>query len=121
METTDYIVFKAVRLDFSPVVDLIGRNIFRIDSHIKSRISIGAIGSDSSHQLIVLIGNSIFGRFIRNTVDLMIDFFPFGLIGSLPVNFKQLFDLIEQRLFHFIILSTKLLCPLKHQMFKVMR
>ena len=121
METTNYIVFKTVRLYLCPVVDLVGRNIFHIDRLVKTGVRIRSGRTDSRHQFIVFVRNCQLRSLIGHTVYLMINSLTFRLIGSLTIHFKKLFDLIEHRFFLFVILRAELLSPFKHQVFKIVR
>ena len=121
METTDHIVLKAISLYFRPILYLVRRNILYINCLVKACIGIRSCCSDSSHQFIIFIRDSQLRRFVWYTVDLMIDGFPFCFVGSLTIDFKQTFNLIQHRFFLFIILRSEMSRSLEHQMFKVMR
>ena len=119
METADNVVFKAVGLNLCPVLNLVAGDVFSIASYIKAGVSVGTIGTDSSHKLIVFIGDSQLGCFVTQAVDYMIDGLAFGFIGSLAIHFELLFNLVEQRFFEFVVLCAELLGTLEHEVFKV--
>ena len=119
METADYIIFKTVCLYLSPIIDLVGRNIFHIYRLVEAGISICSGSTDSRHQLVVFIRNRQLGCFIGNAVDLVINSLPFRLVRRLAIDFEKLFDLVKQRFFLFVVLRSKLFSTLKHQVFKI--
>ena len=52
-------VLEAVSLDACPVVNLVRRYVLHIARHVVACISVGAVGSDGSHQLVVLVRDEI--------------------------------------------------------------
>ena len=119
METADDCILETVRLDLRPNLHFVGRNIFHIHCLVKTCISICPIRSNGRHQLVVLVRNGILGSFIRNAVNLMIQCFAGSLIRHLTIFLKQIFNLIQKRLFLFIVSRSKMIRSFKHQMLKI--
>ena len=61
VETTNHHVLETVGLNLGPVFYLVRRNILRIAGDVVRGEGIGTLGTDSSHQFVVLIGNEILG------------------------------------------------------------
>ena len=119
VEAADDTVLEAVRLNLGPVLHLVAGDIFSVASHIEAGVGIGTVGTDGGHQLVIFIGDGILRSFVRQAVDRMIDSFTLSLVSSLAVNFKGLFDLVEQRLLYFIIHRAEMIGSLEHQVFEV--
>ncbi|MPM34035.1 hypothetical protein SDC9_80616 [bioreactor metagenome] len=119
METADYVVLKTVRLNFCPVLDLVRRDIFRVNRHVETCIGVGSRCSNGFHQFIVLVWNGQFGCSIRDTVNLFVNCPSPHIVFRSSIFFEQVFYLLQHRLFLCIILRSELLCTLKHQMFKI--
>ena len=119
METTDYAIFKTFCLDFGPVVNLVAGDIFCIASYVEAGIGIRSVGTDGSHQLVVFVRNGILGSFVRDTVYFCINSFTLKTVGSLTIDFKLCFDLVEQRFLNLVVLGTEVCGTFEHQVLKV--
>ena len=61
METADDHILETVSLNLRPVLYLVAGDVFRVARHIVRGIGIRSLCTDSSHQLVVFIGNEILG------------------------------------------------------------
>ena len=95
METADDIILEAVCLNLCPVLYLIGGDIFLIDSLVIPCVGVAAGRADSSHQLIIFVGNGVFGCFVREAVDGVVDRFALCFVRRLAVYLKLLFNLVQ--------------------------
>ena len=57
MEATDHGIKESVGLDFSPVVDLVRRDVLDVNGHVLRREGVGPVGADGGHQFVVFVGN----------------------------------------------------------------
>ena len=119
VEAADDGIFEAVGLNAGPVLDLVGGNVFYVASHVVGGVSVGAVGADGCHKFIILVGNGDERGFITDGVDLAVDFAASHRVGGDAVHFKELLDLVEQRLFGGIVGGTKLLGTLEHKVLEV--
>ena len=103
VETPDDGMDEPVGLNLRPILYLIGRDIFLIDSHIIGSKGIGACRSDDGHKLVIFIGNSDLGSFVADRVDHMVEGNPLSGIGLCPVDFEQTADLIKHRLLSLVV------------------
>ena len=95
METADDIILEAVCLNLCPVLYLIGGDIFLIDSLVIPCVGVAAGRTDSSHQLVIFVGNGVFGCFVREAVDGVVDRFALCFVRRLAVYLKLLFNLVQ--------------------------
>ena len=119
VETADHAILKTFCLNFCPVVNLIAGDIFRVASNVKTGVGICSVGTDGGHQFVIFVGDGIFGCFVGDAVDFCINSFTFKAVRSLAINFELFFDLVKQRLFYFIVLSTEVRGAFKHQVLEI--
>ena len=121
VETTNHHIHKAVALNLSPVLDLVGRDILCITGHIVRCIGVCTLRTDGSHQLIVFIGNVILGSQLTDRVDLMVSLFTGLGIRQLAIGLITFLNLIQQRGLSLRVICTKLFGSLKHQVLQIVR
>ena len=121
VEATDDAVAETVGLYLGPFFYLVRGDVLGVARHVEAGVGVGAIGADGGHQFVVLVGDGQLGGFIRKTVYRMVDGLALGLAGGLAVNFKLLFNLVEQRLLGFVVLGAEVGGALEHQVFEVVR
>ena len=120
VETTDNHILETVGLHLGPVLNLVRRDILRIARHIVGGKGIGALSTNGSHQLVVLVGDEVLGSYLRHTVNLMVGLLTLCRVGQLAISFVALLNLVEQRLLGSRIGSTELLGALEHQVLQIM-
>ena len=121
METTDYHILETVALNLRPVLDLVRGDILRITGHIVRGIGVRTFCTDGSHQLVILIGDEVLGSHLRDGVDLVVSLLTSLRISQFAIGLITLFDLIEQGFLSRIVVRTKLLGTLEHQVLQIMR
>ena len=119
METADHAIFKTFCLNFCPVVNLIAGDIFRVASNVETGVGICSVGTDGSHEFVIFVGDGIFGSLVGDAVNFCINSFTFKAVCCLAINFELFFDLVQQRLFNLIVLSTEVCGTFKHQVLEI--
>ena len=119
VETANHNIFETIRLDFEPILNLVRGNVLDINGHIVTRISVGALSTDRSHQLVVLVGNSQLRRLVADRVDTLVESLALSLVLGLAIDLEQLLNLVEQRLLGLVVLRAELLRTLEHQVLEV--
>ena len=120
MESTDNHILETVTLDLRPVLNLIAGDILRIACHIVRGIGIRALGTNGSHQLVVLIGDEVLGSELTHGVNLMISLSACLRVCESAIGLITQFDLCQKRSLRLSIVSTELFGALKHQVLQVM-
>ena len=59
VEETEHGVLETLRLDFSPVLDLVRRDVLGVACHVVRCKSIRSVGTDHGHHLVILVGDGI--------------------------------------------------------------
>ena len=119
METADHAIFKTFCLNFCPVVNLIAGDVLGVAGHVETGVGVRSVGADGCHQLVIFVGDGIFGSFVRDAVYSCVNGFALKAVRRLAVDFKLFLDLVEHRLFNFVVLSAEIVGTFKHQVFKV--
>lgn len=95
METADDIILEAVCLNLCPVLYLIGGDIFLIDSLVIPCVGVAAGRTDSSPSALSYSLGGVFGCFVREAVDGVVDRFALCFVRRLAVYLKLLFNLVQ--------------------------
>ena len=119
VETANHNILETIRLDFEPILNLVRGNVLDINGHIVACIGVGALSTDRSHQLVVLVGNSQLRCLVADRVDTLVESLALSLVIGLAINLEQLLNLVEQRLLGLVVLRTELLRTLEHQVLEV--
>ena len=119
METADDAVLEAFCLYLRPVLDLVAGDVLGVAGHVEAGVGVCPAGADGGHQLVVFIGDGIFGRFVRDAVDAGIDGLAFEAVRGLAVDFKLLLDLVEQGFLYFVVLRAEMAGAFEHQVLEV--
>ncbi len=119
VEATNHHVLEAVGLNLGPVFHLIRRNILRIASDIIRSEGIRSLGTDSRHQLVILVGDEILSSHLRHTVNLVVGLTAGSRVGQLAVDLVATLNLVEQGSLSLWIGCTEQPGALEHQMFQI--
>ena len=119
VETADHDIAEAVRLDTGPVVNLVGRDVLRVDGLVGRSPGIGAVGADDGHELVVLVRDGQFRRLIAYGVDLAINRRALCLVLRPAISLEQRLDAVKHRLLGSIVRSSELLRALEHQVLEI--
>ena len=119
METADDVVLEAVGLNLCPVFQLVGGDILDVAGDIEAGVGVGAVGTDGSHQLVVLIGDGELGCLVGEAVDLAVDGGALCLVGLGAVHLEECLNLVEQGLLLGVVLCAEVLGALEHQVLEV--
>ena len=119
MESAEYAVLEAVRLDLRPVFDLVGGDILRVAGHVVGCKGVAPVGADDGHQLVVFVRNGNLGGLVTDGVDLMVNGRPLGRIRLGAVHLKEAVHRREHRLLGRIVGSPEQLASLEHHMLQV--
>ena len=119
METTDNHILETVGLNLSPVVNLIRRDVLYITGDIVRGEGIGALSTDGSHQLVVLIGNEVAGSHLRYAVDAMIGSLARLWVGKTAISLIASLDVGKQRSLGSGIGNTEMIGTLEHEVLQI--
>ena len=119
METAYNHVLETVGLYLCPVVHFVSGDVFGVTRNIIAGVCVGFFGSDRRHQLVVLVGDEVFGSQLRHAVYAVVGFFALFGVGKRAVFLVPFFDVFQQGRFFFGIGRAELFRTLKHQMFQI--
>ena len=119
VETAYNHVLETVGLYFCPVVHFVSGDVFRVTRNVVAGVCVGFFGSDRRHQLVVLVGDEVFGSQLRHAVYAVVGFFALFGVGKRAVFLVPLFDVFQQGRFFFGICCAELFRSLKHQVFQI--
>ena len=119
MEAAEHGLDKAVGLDTSPVVYLIGGYILDIAGDVLRCIGIGAVGANGRHKFVVLVGNGYERSLIAYRVYLMVDGGTLCAVGGLTIDLEKVLDLVQQRFLGFVVRGSEIGRSLEHQVLEV--
>ena len=116
MKTTNDHVLETVGLNLRPVLNLVRGNVLGIAGHVVRGVGVGTLGTDGSHQFVVLIGDEVLGSHLADAVDARIGHSTLLGVGQLAILFIALLNVSQQRSLLRRVRHAKLTCTLKHQM-----
>ena len=119
VEAANHHILEAVGLHLCPVLNLVRGNVLHIASHVIRGESIRALTANGGHQFVVLIGNEVLGRELRDAVYLVVLLLTCCLVGYGAIFFVALLNLIQQGSLSLGVCSAKLLCTLEHEVLQV--
>ena len=119
VEATDHGIAEAVGLDFSPVVDLVRRDVLDVNGHVLRREGVGPVGADGGHQFVVFVGNGDLRSLVADRVDAVVDRRALGFVRGLAVDLEEPFDLVEHGFLGGVVGRSELFGSLEHQVFEV--
>ena len=119
MEAADYHVLEAVGLNLSPVLHLVGGYVLGVASNVVAGVCVRAFRTDGCHQFVVLVGDEILCRQLRDAVNLVVFLLAqFGVFDE-AVFLVSLLYLVEQRSLSLGVVSAELLGALEHQVLQI--
>ena len=92
VEAADYHILETVGLYASPVLNLVAGDVLYIDRLVKARVSVCAVRTYQSHQLVVLVGDVVLGGELTDTVNLMVSLFACGGVCQLTISLLNLVE-----------------------------
>ena len=120
METADNHILKAVSLDASPVVHLVGGDVLHVARHVVAGVGVGAVGTDARHQLVILVGDEVLCCNLRHRVNLMIEALALCRVCHGAIMLVTALYVVKVRLLLGCVRRTENIRSLKHQVLKVM-
>jgi len=112
-------ISETVALDSCPSLYLIGRDILHIAGHIVRSIGIAPFRSDARHELVILVGDIIFGGKLRYGVYLVIGFLARRGVGHATIFLISVLDRVEQGGLCLHVARTEVRRSLEHQVLKI--
>ena len=112
---------ETLRLNRSPVFQLIRRHIILINRLLQPSMRIRTLCTYRRHHFIILIRNRKLRCIPRNTINLMINHLPFRHIRRLSVHLIQSLNFIQLRLLLPIFLTAVCISPLEQHMLQIVR
>ena len=119
VETADDHILETVGLYLCPILNLIGRNVLCVASHIVRSEGIRTFGSDGCHQFVVFVGDEVFGGKLAHGVNLVVLLSAQGFVGDGAVFLVPLFDVGKERSLCLGVGGSKLACALEHQVLEI--
>ena len=119
MESADDHVLETVALDLCPVLNLVGGDIFHITGDIVRGEGVRPLSADGGHQLVVFVGDEILGCELRHGVNLVIGLLAGLCVGELTIGLVALLYLVEQRGLCLMVVRTKLIGALEHEVLQI--
>ena len=95
VEATNHHVLEAVGLNLGPVLHFVGRNFLDVAGHIVGGEGIRALAADSSHQLVVLVGDEVLGCELRDAVYLMVHLLARSFVGRYAIFLISTLDVVQ--------------------------
>ena len=119
METANHHVLETVGLNLRPVLNLVRRDVLYVARHIVRREGIRTLGTDSCHQLVVLVGNEVLCCHLTHRVNLVIGLLTGLSIGQFTICLVTLLNIRQQRSLCRGVRGAKLLGTLEHQVLQI--